>query len=155
MILYLSISEMHAGLPAVREKYFSRPGLKVKELCEKLGAIFGYGKVRQKFGDIVMNAHNKSIVLLSQSGRESGRAGGQLGGCQICGTHISVTAWRIFSVQSAMEFSRPLVVQRHGHLTICPIWGCPWAKNLSNLAQIGSRLCRMHISETAGWIYSI
>ena len=30
-----------------------------------------------------------------------------------------------------------------------------WAKNLSNLPQIASRLCGMHISETAGWIYPI
>ena len=43
----------------------------------------------------------------------------------------------------------------HGHMPICPIWACPWAKNLSNLPQIGSRLCGTHISETAGWIYRI
>ena len=40
-------------------------------------------------------------------------------------------------------------------LPICPIWACPWAKNLSNLPQIGSRLCGMHTSEIAGWIYPI
>ena len=82
-------------------------------------------------------------------------AGGQAGGCQICGTHISVTAWWIFSIRSSVELSRPVVVHCHGHLPICPIWACPWAKNLSNLSQIGSRLCGMHISETAGWIYPI
>ena len=86
-------------------------------------------------------------VLLSWSG--------PVGGCQTCGTHISVTAWWIFSVQSSVEFSRPVVVHRHGHLPICPIWACPWTKNLSNLAQIGSRLCGTHISDTAGWIDSI
>ena len=80
------------------------------------------------------------------------RAVGRAGSCQTCGTHISVTAWWIFSVQSSVKLSRPVVVHRHGHLPICPIWACPWAKNLSNLAQIGSRLCGTHISETAGWI---
>ena len=70
-------------------------------------------------------------------------------------THISVAGWRIFSIRSSVEFSRPLVVHRHGHLPICPIWACPWAKNLSNLPQIGSRLCGSHISETAGWMYPI
>ena len=84
-----------------------------------------------------------------------GRAGGRAGGCQTCGTHISVTAWRIFSIRSSMELSRPVVVHCHGNLPICPIWACPWAKNLSNLPQIGSRLCGTHISETAGWIYTI
>ena len=81
--------------------------------------------------------------------------GGRAGGCQTCGTHISVTAWWIFSVRSSMELSRPVVVHCHAHLPICPIWACPWAKNLSNLPQIGSRLCGSHISETAGSIYPI
>ena len=83
------------------------------------------------------------------------RAGGWAGGCQTCGTHISVTTWWIFSVRSSMELSRPVVVHCHAHTPICPIWACPWAKNLSNLPQIGSRLCGSHISETAGWIYPI
>ena len=102
-------------------------------------------------------------VLSSRSGRAGGRAGGRTGGraggwaggCQTCGTHISVTAWWIFSVRSSMELSRPVVVHCHAHTPICPIWACPWAKNLSNLPQIGSRLCGSHISETAGWIYPI
>ena len=50
------------------------------------------------------------------------------------------------------QLSRPVIVHSHGHLPICPIWACPWTKNLSNLAQIGSRLCRKQISGTAGWI---
>ena len=83
------------------------------------------------------------------------RAGGWAGGCQICGTHISVTAWRIFSIRSSVELSRPVVLHCHSHLPICPIWACPWAKNLSNFPQTGSRLCGTHISETAGWIYPI
>ena len=82
-------------------------------------------------------------------------SGGRAGGCQTCGTHISITTWRIFSIRSSVEFSRPVVVHCHGHLPICPIWACPWAKNLSNFPQIGSRLCGTHISETAGWIYPI
>ena len=85
----------------------------------------------------------------------SRRAGGRAGGCQTCGTHISVTAWWIFSIRSSVELSRPVGVHCHGHMPICPIWACPWAKNLSNLPQIGSRLCGTHISETAGWIYPI
>ena len=85
----------------------------------------------------------------------SGRAGGRAGGCQTCRTHISVTAWWIFSIRSSVELSRPVGVHCHGHMPICPIWACPWAKNLSNLPQIGSRLCGTHISETAGWIYPI
>ena len=83
------------------------------------------------------------------------RVVGRAGGCQTCGTHISVTAWWIFSVRSSMELSRPVVVHCYAHLPICPIWACPWAENLSNLPQIGSRLCGSHISETAGWIYPI
>ena len=82
-------------------------------------------------------------------------SGGRVGSCQTCGTHISVTTWLIFSIQSSVELYRPVVVYCHGHLPIWPIWACPWAKNSSNLPQIGSRLCRMHISETAGWIYPI
>ena len=85
----------------------------------------------------------------------SGRAGGRAGGCQTCGNHISVTAWWIFSIRSSVELSRPVGVHCHGHMPICPIQACPWAKNLSNLPQIGSRLCGTHISETAGWIYPI
>ena len=67
---------MHIGVPAVRGKKIQGQG-KVREFCEQLEKICGYGKVREKFGDLVMNAHNKSIILLSQSGHVSGRAGGQ------------------------------------------------------------------------------
>ena len=80
---------------------------------------------------------------------------GRPGGCQTCRTHISVTAWQIFSIRSSMKLSRPVVVHCHGYVPIYPIWACPWAQNLSNLAQIGSRLCGTQISETAGWIYPI
>ena len=102
----------------------------------------------------------RGIVVMVRAGgradwRAGGRAGGWAGGCQTCGTHISVTAWWIFSVWSSMELSRPVVLHCHAHTPICPIWACPWAKNLSNLPQIGSRLCGLHISETAGWIYPI
>ena len=89
-------------------------------------------------------SHNKSFFYPSalRAGgvlsSRSGRAGGRAGGCQTCGTHISVTAWWIFSVRSSMELSRPVVVHCHAHLPICCIWACPWAENLSNLPQIGS-----------------
>ena len=82
-----------------------------------------------------------------------GRAGSRAGGCQTYGTHISVTTLWIFSIRSSVELSRPVGVHCHGHMPICPIWACPWVKNLSNLPQIGSKLCGTHISETAGWIY--
>ena len=98
----------------------------------------------------------RGIVVTVRAGRRAGGwAGVRAGGCQTCGTHISVTAWWNFIVRSSVELSRPVVVHCHGHLPICPIWACPWAKNLSNLAQIGSRLCGTHISETTGWIYPI
>ena len=104
-----------------------------------------------KTGDIFI----QSIFTPQPSGLEGycrHGPGGRAGGCQTCGTHISVTAWWIFSIRSSVELSRPVVVHRHGHLSICPKWACPWPKNLSNLVQIGSRLCGTHISETAGWI---
>ena len=103
-------------------------------------------KIGQKSG-FYPSALRAGGVLSSRSGRA--------GGCQTCGTHISVTAWWIFSIRSSVELSRPVGVHCHGHMPICPIWACPWAKNLSNLPQIGSRLCGTHISETAGWIYPI
>ena len=53
-----------------------------------------------------------------------------------------------------MELSRPVVVQRHSYFPIRPIWACPWAKNLSNEAALGPN-CGTHISEIAGWIYTI
>ena len=55
-------------------------------------------------------------------------------GCQTCGTHISVTAWRIFSVRSFVELSRSVVVHCYGKLPTCPIWACPWAKKLVKFA---------------------
>ena len=94
----------------------------------------------------------RGIVVTVRAG---GWAGGRAGGCQTCGTHISATAQWILSIRSSVELSRPVGVHCNGHMPICPIWACPWAKNLSNLPQIGSRLCGTHISETAGWIYPI
>ena len=40
----------------------------------------------------------------------------------------------------------------HGHLPICPIWTCPWAKNLAYQVPLGSPHCGTQISETTGWI---
>ena len=68
-------------------------------------------------------------VLSSRSGRA--------GGCQTCGTHISVTAWWIFSIRSSVELFRPVVVHRHGYLPICPIWTCPWAKTCQIWHKLG------------------
>ena len=36
-----------------------------------------------------------------------------------------------------MDLSGPVVVQCHSYLPMCPIWACPWAKNLSNQAALG------------------
>ena len=99
--------------------------------------------------------HNGISYTALRAGGVLSSGFGRAGGCQTCGTHISVTAWRMFSIRSSVELSRPVVVHCYGHLPICPIWACPWVKNLSNLPQIGSRLCGTHISETAGWIYPI
>ena len=37
---------------------------------------------------------------------------------RLCGTHISETTGWIYPIWSSMELSRPVVVQRHGHLTL-------------------------------------
>ena len=80
------------------------------------------------------------------------RTVGRAGGCQTSGTpYLCNRLMEIFSIWSSVELSRPVVV--HCHLPICPIWACPLVKNLSNLAQIESRLWGKHISETARWIY--
>ena len=125
------------------------PTVQCRQLCSAINLITS--SVFDKGTSFYPSALRAGGVLSSRFGR----AGGRAGGCQACGTHISVTAWRIFSIRSSMELSRPVVVHCHGNLPLCPIWACPWAKNLSNLPQIGSRLCGTHISETAGWIYPI
>ena len=79
--------------------------------------------------------------------------GRRVGGCQTCGTHISVTAWQIFSIRSSVELSRPVVVRCHDHLPIC--LGLPMGQKLVKSGSTCARLCRSHISETAGWIYTI
>ena len=109
----------------------------------------------QKRCNSIANAPELHFLPVSPPGWRGIVVTVRAGGCQTCGTHISVTAWRIFSIRSSVELPRPVGVHCHGHIPICPIWACPWAKNLSNLPQIGSRLCRTHISETAGWIYPI
>ena len=58
-------------------------------------------------------------------------------GSRLCGRHISETAGWIYPILSFMDLSRPVVVQRHSYLPICPIWACPWAKNLSNETVLG------------------
>ena len=63
-----------------------------------------------------------------------GRPGGRAGGCQTCGTHISVTAWWIFSIRSSVELSRP-GVHCHGHMPICPIHGPKLVKFATNWVQ--------------------
>ena len=60
----------------------------------------------------------------------------------LCGNHSSETTGWIYSIRSCMECPRSVVVQHHNHLPTCPIWACPWTKNLSNLVPAGSRYLR-------------
>ena len=76
-------------------------------------------------------------VLLPQSRRAAG--------CPTCGTHISVSTWRIFSIRSSVELSRPVVVHSDGHLPIYPIWACPWAKACQICHKLGPDFAE-HIS---------
>ena len=85
-------------------------------------------------------------------GRVGGWAGGRAGGCQTCGTHISVTAWWIFSIRSSVELSRPVFVHPHGHL---PHMGLPMGQKLVKSGSTWARFCGTHISETPGWICTI
>ena len=78
-----------------------------------------------------------SIVITVRAG---GWASGQAGGCQTCGTHISVTAWWIFSVRSSVELSRPVVVHCHGHLPLCPYGLAHGPKNCQICHKLGPDL---------------
>ena len=49
-------------------------------------------------------------------GQKLVKAGSTL--ARLCRTHISESAGWIYTIQSSMELSRPVVVQRHGHLTL-------------------------------------
>ena len=51
--------------------------------------------------------------------------------------HISVTAWRIFSVRSSVELSWPVVVHCHGHWFICPIWASHGPKTCQICSKLG------------------
>ena len=111
MILHLRISvrDAHRVASGQGKNIFQSQG-KVREFCEKLGKIFRWGKVRVKvWGSCDVCPQHCIVTVWARK---------QAGSCQTCGTHISVTSRWIFSVQSSMEFSRPVVVQHHGHLTI-------------------------------------
>ena len=75
-------------------------------------------------------------------------------GFRRCGMHVSEIAGWIYPIWSFMDLSWPVLVQCHSYLPICPIWVCSWAKNWSNQAALGPD-CGTHISEFAGWIYTI
>ena len=47
---------------------------------------------------------------------------------QTCGTHICETAGWIHTIWSSMEFSRHVVVQHHGHLTLTLDFQCQYLK---------------------------
>ena len=61
------------------------------------------------------------------------------GACSWVRMHIS-EIYLINSLQSSLEFARPVVMQRH-----LPHMGLPWAKNLINLVPLGSTLCGTHV----------
>ena len=73
----------------------------------------------------------------------------------MCRTRSSEIAGQIYSNQSSVELSRPVVMQHHSNLPIGPIWACICIKILSKQVPLGSRLCRTHIAETTGWTYLI
>ena len=73
----------------------------------------------------------------------------------MCRTRSSEIAGQIYSNQSSVELSRPVVMQHHNNLPIGPIWACICIKILSKQVPLGSRLCRTHIAETTGWTYLI
>ena len=115
------------------------------------GILDGYEGIGVEFFTLCRNIYFKWHFLpLSPPGSRGIVVTVRAGDCQICGTHIAVTAWRIYSAPSSVELYRPVIVHCPGHLPICPIWACPWTKNLSNLAQIGSRLFGTQICETTG-----
>ena len=72
-----------------------------------------------------------SFLPLSPSGWRGIVVTVRAGGCQTCRTHISVTSWRIFSIRSSVELSRPVVVQCDGHL---PHMGLPMGQKLVKFA---------------------
>ena len=115
------------------------------------GILDGYEGIDVEFFTLCRNIYFKWHFLpLSPPGSRGIVVTVRAGDCQICGFHIAVTAWRIYSAPSSLELYRPVIVHCPGHLPICPIWACPWTKNLSNLAQIGSRLFGTQICDTTG-----
>ena len=61
-----------------------------------------------------------------------GRVGGRAAGCQNCGTHISVTTWRIFSVWSSVELSRHVTLS--WSFAQLPHMGLPMGQKLVKFA---------------------
>ena len=51
-----------------------------------------------------------------------------------------------------MDLSRPVVVHCHSYL---PLMGLPMGQKLVESGRTWTILCGTHISETAGWIYTI
>ena len=116
-----------------------------KPIFENLRLLFKIIESRYLVKQCVINKYGYAEKLLVFTPGWRGivvtvQAGGQEDGCQPCGTHISVIAWRIFSIRSSMKSSRPVVVHCHDHVPICPIWACPWTKSLSHLPQIVERI---------------
>ena len=60
-------------------------------------------------------------------------------GATLCGSHISDTTGRIYSVWSSMDLPRFVVVQRHGNLPMWPRWACPWSLPLGWNAYLWNR----------------
>ena len=66
-----------------------------------------------------------------RAGRVLSSRSGRAGGCQTCGTHISVTVWWIFSIRSSVELSRCALSRSYAHL---PHMGLPMGQKLVKFA---------------------
>ena len=93
------------------------------------------------------------VVTVGAGGRVSRRPTGQLPDLRnpyLCNSSMGFLYLKFCGIVWACSC---VLSWSFAHLPL--IWACPWAKNLSNLPQMWSRLCRTHISETAEWIYPI
>ena len=146
---------MHKAWSSIEEVPYCFPRSSVKFHIHTTKEIVDFDPYIGRFRTVTPVRIDRCYEMMHKAWYCRHGSGGWAGGCQNCGIHISVTTWRIVSIRSPVELSRPVVIHCHGHFLIYPIWACPWVKKLSNLPQIGSRLCGRRISETAGWIYPI
>ena len=64
--------------------------------------------------------------------------------CGHASIQLFVTLWNTYLWNCWIDFPwNCLDLSLCNVMVICPICPCPWTKNLSNLVQVGSRLCGM------------